>query len=336
MKAIVYSEYGPPDVFKVKDMPKPSPKDDEVLIKVEAVSVNFGDIIARNFGNISSREFNMPFLIWIFAKLSFGLRTPRIRILGNSFSGVIEQTGIKVKQFRPGDSVFGYTGEKMGAYAEYLCMHENGLVAYKPSNISHEEASAIPYGALMAFCLLKKVNIIRGQKVLIAGASGGIGSAAVQLVRNHFGAEVTGVCSTGSMDYVKDLGAGKVIDYKNDDFSGNRETCDHIIDVLGKRSWSSYKSSLNQNGTCLLVSFKTKKLFCMAWTSIFCNKKLICALASPQSDDLKFIKVLVEEGIIRPVINRVFPFDEAANAHRDLENKARKGNVVIRLSSREL
>ena len=199
MKAVVYTEYGDPDVLNIKEVEKPYPKGNEVLIRIHAVSVNYGDIIARNFKNISTKEFNMPLLFWILARFGFGLNNPKRKILGNTFAGEIETIGNDVKQFREGEQVFGYTGEKMGGYAEYLCMPENGIIAVKPSNMTYEEASVIPYGTIMALNLLKKANIQKGQKVLIIGASGGIGSAAVQLAKHHFGAEVTGVCSTASI-----------------------------------------------------------------------------------------------------------------------------------------
>jgi len=332
MKAIVYTEYGDPDVLKIKEIPMPSTEDDEVLIKIEAVSVNFGDLIARKFRHIPAKHFNMPFLICILAKLSFGLKSPRITILGNSFAGIIEQTGNNIKRFTVGDAVFGYTGEKMGAYSEYLCMSENGLLTTKPSNTSFEEASAIPYGSLMALCLLQKVNIKRGQKVLVIGASGGIGSAAVQLAKNQFGAKVTGVCSTERVSYVKELGAGKVIDYKKEDFSKSGETYDHIIDILGKGSVSTCKTLLNQRGTCLFVSFKARNLLQMLLTKISGQKKVICALASPQTKDLQFIKELVEDGKIKVIIDRVFKIDQAPEAHRHAESADRKGDVVIRVA----
>lgn len=333
MKAIVYTEYGGPDVLKVQDMPKPVPNDYEVLIKVKAVSVNFGDLIARKFRYVSAKDFNMPFLIWLFAKLSFGLKSPGIKILGNSFAGKIEQTGNKVKQFMVGDDVFGYTGEKMGAYSEFLCLPENGLLARKPANTSYEGASTIPYGSLMALCLLRKAKIETEQKVLIIGASGGIGSAAVQLAKNHFGAEVTGVCSTERVDYVKKLGAVKVIDYKKDDYSEAGETYDHIIDILGKGSLLSSKKSLNQKGTCLFVSFKAEILLHMLWSKISGQKKIICALVSPQLKDLQLIKELVEEDKIRPVIDRVFIIDQAPEAHRHAESAEKKGDVVIKFTT---
>jgi NADPH:quinone reductase-like Zn-dependent oxidoreductase len=186
MKAIVYSEYGPPDVLQLKDVEKPAPKDNEILIRIYATSVNYGDTLARNFKEISPRKFHMPFLFWFLAKISFGFRKPKIKILGSEFAGVIESTGKDVKLFKQSDQVFGFLGQSMGAYAEYLCMPEDGCVAIKPANMSYEEAAVVPYGAIMALSLLRKVNIQSGQKVLINGASGGIGSAAVQIAK-YFG-----------------------------------------------------------------------------------------------------------------------------------------------------
>jgi NADPH:quinone reductase-like Zn-dependent oxidoreductase len=329
MKAIIYTEYGEPDVLNIQTVEKPYPKDNEVLIKVRAVSVNYGDIIARNFRNISTKEFNMPLLIWVFARFGFGLKKPKINILGNTFSGEIETIGNNVKQFKKGGKIFGYTGEKMGAYGEYICMPENGILADKPSNITYEEASVIPYGTSMALNLLKKAKIQKGQKVLIIGASGGIGSAAVQLAKNHFGAEVTGVCGTASMEFVKNLGADKVIDYKKEDFTKSKETYNLIFDILGKGSFSAYKPLLKHEGIYLLASFKTKKLLQMLWTSIVGGKKVVCAIAIPKPDDLDFIKRLIEEGKIKSVIDKCFSLEQTSEAHKYIETGNKRGNVVI-------
>jgi NADPH:quinone reductase-like Zn-dependent oxidoreductase len=331
MKAIVYTEYGGPDVLKLTEVAKPNPKAGEVLIKIRAVSVNFGDIIARNFKNVSPKEFNMPLLFWIMARFGFGLNKPKKTILGNAFAGEVETVGKNVNLFKKGDAVFGYRGEEMGAYAEFLCMPENGILAEKPSNMTYEEAATVPYGALMALNLLKKANIQKGQSVLVLGASGGIGSAAVQLAGHFYGAEVTGVCSTESMEYLKNLGADKVIDYKKEDFTKNGATYDLIFDILGKVSFSRVKASLKQNGIYLSVSFKMKKLLQMLWTSVMGGKKVVCALAVPKQEDLIFIKDLVEAGKMTTVIDKIFPLEKTAEAHRYIEGGDKKGSVILRV-----
>ena len=267
MKAIIYTEYGSPDVLHLAEVAKPAPKDNEVLIRIHATPVNFGDLIARNFKSITPRKFNMPVLLWLPVRLAFGFRKPRKHILGSEFAGEVEAVGAAVTRFKPGDQVFGYRGQSMGAYAEYVCMPENGVLAIKPANLTYEEAATIPYGALTALSLLRKVNVQRGQKVLINGASGGIGSAAVQLAK-YFGAEVTGVCGTPRVEFVKALGADKVIDYTQEDFTRNGETYDLIVDILGKSSLARGKRSLKPNGRYLFASFKMKQLAQMLWTKI--------------------------------------------------------------------
>jgi NADPH:quinone reductase-like Zn-dependent oxidoreductase len=331
MKAIVYTEYGPPDVLHLKEVDKPAPKDKEILVRVYAISVNIGDIWARNFKEISPRKFSMPLPLWLPARMYFGFAKPKINILGSEFAGEIESVGKDVRLFKVGDPVFGYRGQSMGANAEYLCMAENGLVAIKPANMTYEEAAAIPYGTLTALNLLRKVNTlasVRGQKVLINGASGGIGSAAVQLAK-YFGAEVTGVCATPRLELVKALGADHVIDYTKEDFTKNGETYDLIFDILGKSSFSRCKNSLKQNGRYLLASFKMAQLFQMLWTSIVGDKKVICALSAEHPEDLMFIKELVEAGKIKSIIDKRYPLEQIAEAHRYIEKGQKKGNVVI-------
>lgn len=328
MKAIVYTEYGSPDVLHVKEVEKPTPKDNEILIKIFATSVNIGDIWARNFKAITPRKFSMPLPLWLPARMYFGFTRPKVNILGSEFAGKVEAVGRDVSKFKKGDAVFGYRGQSMGTNAEFLCMPENGLVTLKPANMTYEEAAAVSYGALTALNLLRTVNIQRGQKVLINGASGGIGSAAVQLAR-YFGAEVTGVCSTPRLEFVKTLGADKVIDYTKEDFTQNSESYDLIFDIMGKSSFSRSKSSLKPNGRYLLASFKMKQLFQMLWTSITGGKKVICALSGEKPEDLLFIKELVETGNIKTVIDRCFPMEEAAEAHRYVEQGRKKGNVTI-------
>ena len=328
MKAIVCTKYGPPDVLELKEVEKPAPKDNEVLIRVHATSVNFGDLLARNFKEISPGKFSMPLLFWFFAKIYFGFTKPKITILGSEFAGEIESAGKDVKLFKKGDQVFGYLGQNMGAYAEYLCMPEDGCVAIKPANMTYEEAAVVPYGAIMALNLLRKVNIQSGQKVLVNGASGGIGSAAVQIAK-YFGAEVTGVCSTPRLEFVKSLGADKVIDYTKEDFTQSGETYDLIFDILGKSSFSRCKSSLKQNGRYLLASFKMKQLFQMLWTKMAGSKRVICALATDKQEDLIFIKELIEAGKIKSVIDRRYPLEQTAEAHRYVEKGHKKASVVI-------
>lgn len=328
MKAIVWTDYGPPEVLQLKEVEKPTPKDNEILIRIYATPVSFGDITARNFRAISPRQFWMPLPLWLPTRIYFGITRPRIKILGSEFAGVIDAIGKDVKRFRKGDQVFGYRGSNFGADAEYLCMPESGCVALKPANMTYEEAAAVPYGATMALSLLRKANIQSGQKVLINGASGGIGSLAVQLAK-HFGAEVTGVCSSPRLEYVRSLGADQVIDYTKEDFTKNGETYDLIFDILGKSSFSRCKSSLKPNGRYFLVSFKMKQLFQMLWTSMIGSKKVICALLTERTEDLIFIKELVEAGKIKSVIDRCYPLEQTAEAHRYVEQGHKKGNVVI-------
>jgi NADPH:quinone reductase-like Zn-dependent oxidoreductase len=330
MKAIVYTEYGSPDVLQLKDVDKPLPKDTEILIRVYATPINYGDLIARNFSHISPGEFNMPAPLWLPSRLGFGFTRPKNHILGSELAGEIEAVGKDVKKFKLGDQVFAYPGMKMGANAEYVCMPEDGTVAIKPANMTYEEASTIPYGAIMALSLLGKANIQPRQKVLINGASGGIGSLAVQIAR-YFGAEVTGVCSTPRMDYVKSLGADKVIDYTKEDFTRNGETYDLIFDVLGRSSFSRSKNSLKPSGILLYASFKMRQLFDMLWTSRSSGKRVICAMASEKAEDLIFIKKLVEAGKIKTVIDKCFPLELTAEAHKYVEKGLKKGNVVITL-----
>ena len=328
MKAIVYTQYGPPDVLQVKEVEQPTPKDNEILIRIRATPVNFGDTLARNFSAVSPGEFTMPAPLWLPVRIQMGYSKPKRTILGSEFAGDIEAVGKDVTRFKPGDAVFGYRAMNFGAYAEYLCMPEDGLVTEKPSNMSYEEAATVPYGALTALNLLRKVDIQPGQKVLVNGASGGIGSGAVQLAK-HYGAEVTGVCGTPRLEFVKSLGADKVIDYTKEDFTRNGETYDVIFDILGKSSFARCKNSLTTNGRYLLASFKMKQILQMLGTSMRGGKKVICALSMESLDDLKFIKELVEAGEITTAIDKRFPMEQAAEAHRYVESGQKQGHVII-------
>ena len=328
MNAVILTKFGPPEILHLQQVDKPDPKDNEILIRIHATSVNFGDTMARNFKAITPRQFNMPYLFWLIAKITFGLKQPKVTVLGSEFAGEIDVVGRDVKRFKPGDQVFGYRGESMGAYAEYLCMPANSVVAIKPSNMTYEEAAVVPYGALMALPLLRKVNIRPGQKVLINGASGWIGSAAVQIAK-HLGADVTGVCSTPKVEFVRSLGADKVIDYTKEDFTQNGETYDLIFDILGKSSISRCKSSLKPNGIHLFASFKMKQLVQMLWTSRSGGKKVICALAPGSVEDLVSVKELIEAGKIRAIIDQRYPLEQIVEAHRYVEQGHKKGYVVI-------
>lgn len=335
MKAVVYTEFGGPEVLQFKDVEKPAPKDNEILIKIHATSVNFGDILARKFNEISPRQFTMPAPLWLPTRMYFGWSKPKVNVLGAELAGEVEAVGKDVKCFKKGDLVFGYPGQAMGAYAEYRCMPESGMVAIKPANMSYEEAAVIPYGMIMALNLLRKANLQPGQKVLINGASGSIGSAAVQLAK-YFGAEVTGVCATPRLEFVKAMGADKVIDYTQEDFTQNDETYDLIFDILGKSSFSQCQRVLKPNGRLLYVSFKTKQLFQMLWTSMLgglpgqqTGKKVICALSSENPEDLTFITQLVEARKIKAIIDKCYPLEQVAEAHHYVESGHKKGSVVI-------
>jgi NADPH:quinone reductase-like Zn-dependent oxidoreductase len=321
MKAVVYTQYGSPDVLQLKEVEKPTPKDNEVLIKIHATPVNYGDLIARRFSEVSPQEFNMPFLFVLFANVAIGLRRPKNTILGSEFSGEIEAVGKTVTRFKPGDQVFGYRGMSFGANAEYVCMPEGGMLAIKPANMTYEEAATVSYGGFTALTLLRKVNIQPGQKVLINGASGSIAK--------YFGAEVTGVCGTPRLEMVKALGADHVIDYTKEDFTKSGKTYDLVFDVLGRSSFSCWKRVLNPNGRYLCASFKMKHLIQMLITSKIGTKKVICALSNETPGDLVFVKELIEGGKIKTVIDRCYPLEQTAEAHRYIESGNKTGNVII-------
>jgi NADPH:quinone reductase-like Zn-dependent oxidoreductase len=313
MKAVVYTQYGSPDVLHLAEVAKPTPKDNEILIRVYATSIGFGDIMARQFNTITPRKFNMPALFWLLARIEFGFRKPKKNILGSEFAGEVEAVGAAVTRFKVGDPVFGYPGPNFGANAEYLCMAETATVAIKPSNLTYEEAAAVPYGALTALNLLKKANIQRGQKVLINGASGGIGSAAVQLAKHLFGADVTGVCSTANLALAKALGADHVIDYTQEDFTQRGETYDVIFDAVAKIAPSRGKKALKPNGIYLNVHKDSRA----------------DSGDHIRIEELLYLKELIEAGKLKPVIDRCYPLEQIVEAHRYVDAGHKKGNVVI-------
>ena len=328
MKAVVYKKFGRPEVLQIKEVSKPVPKDNEILVRVHASPVSFGDRLVRNFRAVTPKKFHMPLVFWLIGKIYFGFTKPRVQIPGSEFAGEVAATGKDVKKFKTGDEVYGYSGPKMGAYAEFLCMPESGVMAIKPRNMNYADSSAVPYGALMALSLLRKIKLRAGDKVLVNGASGGIGPAVVELAKFR-GARVTGVCSTLRMEYVRSLGAEKVIDYTIEDFTKSEETYNYIIDILGKRKFSEYRNSLNNNGKCILVSFKMKQVFLMLWTSLFSNKKIICIVTTERSSDLDYIRELTEGGNYKTVIDKCFPLEQAAEAHIYADSGHKKGSVVI-------
>jgi NADPH:quinone reductase-like Zn-dependent oxidoreductase len=328
MKAVVYTEFGSPDVLRTGEVPRPEPRRGEVLVRVRAAGVNFGDIMARSFRSVTPRGFNMPFLFWLPAKLAIGWRKPRIRVLGNEFAGDVVSAGRDVTRFKPGDAVFGYTGERFGAHAEFLRLPENAAVALKPADLAYDEAAVIPYGAVMALALLRRVDLRPGRRILINGASGGIGSAAVQIAK-RLGADVTAVCGGPRLAYVRALGADRAIDYAEEDFTRGSDTYDVVLDILGRAPISRVKRVLKPRGVLLCASFKSRHLLAMARTSFSRGRRVVCALAPGGLKDMLEVRELAEAGAIRAILDKRFPMGEAAEAVRYLESGRAEGKVAL-------
>jgi NADPH:quinone reductase-like Zn-dependent oxidoreductase len=303
MKAAVYTQYGPPEVLHIAEVEKPVPQDGEILVRVHATTVSAGDH--------RSRAFDVPLWQWLPARLYLGVTGPKRGILGLELAGEVEEVGAAVRRFSPGDQVFAFAGFGFGGYAEYRCLPEsgkptNGMVAIKPATLSYEEAAAVPVGGLTAQAFLRHGHLQRGQQVLIYGASGSVGTYAVQLAR-ALGADVTGVCSTANLELVRSLGAGRVIDYTREDLAAIAERFDLVFDAVGKAPASAKKGLLKPNGRFLSVT------------------------GSPglEPDDLVRLKELVEAGKIRPVIDRSYPLEQIVDAHRYVDQGHKRGNVVI-------
>ncbi|MCH7928268.1 MAG: NAD(P)-dependent alcohol dehydrogenase [Candidatus Dadabacteria bacterium] len=323
MKAVVNTSYGTPNVLEIKEVEKPSPKANEVLIRIHAAVVSSADCTFRK---------GVPY----FARLFFGLLKPKTTILGTEFAGQIEAVGKDVKLFKPGDKVFAASGADFGAHAQYICLAEQGGLAIKPINMTYEQSAAICEGTLTALPFLRdKAKIKSGQKILINGASGSVGTAAVQLAK-HFGAEVTGVCSTANLELVKSLGADRVIDYTTEDFTKGTETYDVIFDTVGKSTFSQCKDRLKQGGVYLACVLTLANLLQMLWTSQIASKKVIfdaAGLRPPgeKATDLAYIKELAEARALKPVIDKTYTMEQIAEAHRHVDTGHKKGNVVLSL-----
>ena len=322
MKAVVYTQYGPPEVLQFKEAPKPEPRDNEVLIKIRATTVTSGDW--------RTRSLDVPAGFGLISRLVFGVFKPRKPILGTELAGDVKAVGKDVSRFKVGDSVFAFSGAGMGCHAEYKCMPEDGPVALKPANLTYEEAAALSFGGTTALDFFRRAKLQEGDKVLVNGASGGVGTAAVQLAR-HFGADVTGVCSAANVDLVRSLGAHHVIDYIKEDFTDNGETYDVIVDTAGTAPFSRSKESLKEGGRLLLVLGGLPDMLRIPWVAMTSSKKVIAGPAAERAEDLRRLAKLAEAGDFKPVIDRRYPFEQIVEAHRYVDTGRKKGNVVITL-----
>ena len=322
MKAVVHTKYGSPDEIQIKELEKPIPKNNEVLIKIRATTVTTSDCNARTFTFV-------PKSFMFFARIMFGFKKPKINILGIDLAGEIEAVGKNVTLFKVGDQVFGSPGDSFGAHAEYICIPEKGTLVIKPKDLSYEKAAAISLAGNTALFFMRDLGKIQaGQKVLIHGASGAIGTYAVQLA-SYYGAEVTGICSGSNAEMVESLGANRVIDYTTTDFTQSGETYDLIFDVVGKTTFLECKSSLKQKGVYLENSLELKDILMMIWTSFIGGKKIKGGVSKERIENLNFFKELIETGKLKPVIDRSFPLEETADAFKYVEKGHKKGTVVI-------
>jgi NADPH:quinone reductase-like Zn-dependent oxidoreductase len=316
MKAVVYKRYGPPEVLELKEIAKPTPKHNEVLIRTFSTTVTAGDCRVRSL--------RMPVGFGIIARLALGVWGPRQPILGSELAGKIESVGDDVTKFKVGDQVFAFTGARLGCHAEYKCMPEDGAVALKPANLTFDEAAAMSSGGTTALDFFRRAKIQAGEKVLVNGASGSVGTAAVQLAR-HFGADVTGVCGTANIDLVRSLGANRVIDYTKQDFTESGETYDIIVDTAGTAPFSRSKASLKEKGRLLLVLSGLPDVLGVPWVSMTTTKKVVAGPAAWLAEDLPFLAKLAEAGEFKILIDRCYPFEQITEAHRYVDTGARRG-----------
>jgi NADPH:quinone reductase-like Zn-dependent oxidoreductase len=320
MKAWVYERYGPPDVLLLKELPKPAPKDNEVLIKTRATTVSSGDWRVRSL--------TVPAGFGLMARLALGFSRPRQPILGTELSGVVESIGKDVTKFKVGDEVFAFAGAAMGCHAEYKCMPENGRVALKPANLSFDEAAALCFGGSTVLDFFRRGRLQRGERLLVNGASGAVGSAAVQLAK-HFGAHVTAVCGTTNVELVRSLGANRVIDYTKEDFTRNGETYDVIVDTAGTAPFFRSKSSLSDRGRLLVVLGGVPALLMVPWVSLTSRKRIVAGPAAERAEYLPVLAKLAETGEFKPVIDRRYPFEQMVEAHRYVDSGRKRGTVVV-------
>lgn len=316
MQAITFEKYGPPEMLHTKTIEKPTPKPQEVLIKVQTTTVTSGDWRVRA---------GTPFAI----RLVYGLTKPKISILGCEFAGIVVEVGTQVTQWKPGDKVFGYKSD-LGTYAEYICLPEDGIIATQPANLTFEEATALPNGAMTALYFLRKANVQQGKKILIYGASGSVGTFAVQLA-NCLGANVTAVCSTKNLALVKSLGAHQVIDYTQQDFRKKHDTYDIIFDTVGKTRYRDCKPLLNINGCYVLTSYGVSHMWHMLKNKVLGGIKVICDVMKASQEDLLFLKKLVVQEKLKPVIDKTYAFEQLPAAHGYVEQGHKKGNVIVQV-----
>lgn len=323
MRAVVYDEYGPPEVLRLTEVTMPVPREHEVLIRVHASTVSAPDFRCRSF--------TVPRSFWIPARLALGVWKPKKPILGAELSGEIVETGSQVTRFKKGDAVFAATLDHFGGYGEYVCLPEDGVIALKPANMTYDEAAAVPIGARAALHFLRKANIQPGQKVLIYGASGSVGTFAVQLAKYYYGADVTGVCSAGNRELVKSLGADQVIDYKSESVAAAGEQYDVVLIAVEHGSFSECIRALKYGGTYLNVTTPMRTV-AMRWAALTQGKTIVCGEhPRPTAEDLILLKDLIEQGKVRSVIDRRYPLDQIVEAHRYVDLRHKKGNVIIQV-----